>query len=373
MRKELYIYIHIPFCYRKCPYCGFVSYEKSFSLLDRYVEALKREIRNFREKSYYRVKTVYFGGGTPTVLKPKHIELILNEIEKHFSLDMQEMTIEAIPNDVKRSYLLDLKLLGFNRLSLGIQSLRDEKLKKLGRIHNSKMAVKAVDIAHSSGFENISVDLIYGIDDSVSLFQEELNRVLKLPIKHISAYMLTVIEGTPFFNLRKDGKLALNSDDEIVEIYKLLCEKLDKHGFHQYEISNFSKSGFESIHNMAYWTAKEYAGFGVQAASFLDGKRVKNTDSLDEYIKNPEGSWTVEEFLEGEALAREMFVLGLRLKRGVDLEEFRFRFGYDIKELFYEELDKFLDIGLLKLEDGRVFLNGCEAMLVSNSIFAHFI
>ena len=373
MRRELYIYIHIPFCYRKCPYCGFVSFEKKFHLLDKYPNALKRQIRSFEKKDNYRVKTVYFGGGTPTVLKPQQIESILDEIAKHFFLDLSEITTEAIPNDIKKEFLSDLKLLGFNRLSLGIQSLRDEKLKKLGRIHDSKLAIKAVETAYSSGFDNISVDLIYGIDDSLSLFERELNGVLKLPIKHISAYMMTVVENTPFFDLNREGKLVLNSDDEVVELYKLLCEKLEGQGFLQYEISNFSKEGFESVHNLAYWTGKEYAGFGVSSASFLDGKRVKNTDSLFKFLENPEVSFEVEESLEGERLAREMFILGLRLKRGVDLEEFKSRFGFDAQKLFSKDLDKFIDLGLLKIEHGRVFLNGCDAMLVSNSIFAHFI
>ncbi len=373
MRRELYIYIHIPFCYKKCPYCGFVSFEKKFHLLDKYLNALKRQIRSFEEKDNYRVKTVYFGGGTPTVLKSQQIESILDEIAKHFLLDLSEITIEAIPNDIKKEFLSDLKLLGFNRLSLGIQSLRDEKLKRLGRIHDSKLAIKAVETAYSSGFDNISVDLIYGIDDSLSLFEQELNRIFELPIKHVSAYILTVVENTPFFNLERKGKLALNSDNEIVELYKLLCEKLEWQGFLQYEISNFSKRGFESVHNLAYWTGKEYAGFGVSSASFLDGKRIKNTDSLLKFLENPEGSFEVEECLNGEELAREMFILGLRLKRGVDLEEFRSRFGFDAQELFYDDLNRFIKMGLLRLEHGRVFLNGYNAMLVSNYVFAHFI
>jgi len=373
MKKELYIYIHIPFCYKKCPYCNFVSFEKKFSLLDEYINALRRQIRSFEKKDVYKVKTIYFGGGTPTVLKPQQIESILDEVAKNFSLDLREITTEAIPNDIKKRYVHDLRLLGFNRLSLGIQSLRDEKLKKLGRIHSGSMAAKAVEMAYSSGFDNISVDLIYGIEDSVSLFEKELNRVLKLPVKHISAYMLTVVENTLFFDLRKKKILVLNSDEEVAELYRLMCEKFEERGFHQYEISNFSKWGFESIHNLAYWTGKDYVGFGVGAASFLEGKRIKNTDNLFEFLENPEGSFEVEEILDGENLAREMFVLGLRLKQGVDLKEFRERFGFDAQKLFSEDLNRFIDMGLLKLEKGRVFLNGCGAMLVSNSIFAHFI
>lgn len=372
MKRELYIYIHIPFCYKKCPYCAFVSYERRFDLLDDYVKALVKQISNFNGKNYM-VKTIYFGGGTPTVLKIKHIEEILKALKNAFDLDLEEMTIETIPNNVKPDYVRALKYLGFNRLSIGVQSFRDEKLKILGRIHNSKESVKAIETAFKYGFDNISIDLIYGIEDSLSTFERELDFALDLPIKHISTYMLTIEEGTPFYRLLQGGKLNLPDDELVSDLYLMLCEKLNKNGFEQYEISNFAIRGFHSKHNLAYWTYKEYVGFGVSAASFMDRKRLKVTDDLQEYLKDPTGSSFVEEILDKDDLIKEMFVLGLRLKDGVDLKEFKDLFDVDILDYYGERIDKFLDLGFIKKENNRLALNGCKAFVVSNAIFSELI
>ena len=372
MRKELYVYIHIPFCYKKCPYCAFVSFEKSLNLLDDYVKALVSQIRNFDSENY-AVKTVYFGGGTPTVLRVKHIEKILKALEDTFDLAIEEMTIEAIPNNVKSNYIKALKSLGFNRLSIGVQSFRDEKLKILDRIHNSKDSIQAVETAFKCGFDNISIDLIYGIGDSLSTFEGELDFALGLPIKHISTYMLSIEEGTRFFELLQNGKLNLPDDGLVSNLYMVLCEKLNKNSFEQYEISNFAKRDFYSRHNLAYWTYKEYAGFGVSAASFLDRKRLKVTDDLYKYIRNPTTSTCVEEILNEEDLIKEMFILGLRLKKGVDLYEFKKLFGVDLLSYYKEKISKFLDLGFMKIENNRIALNGCKAFVVSNAIFSELI
>ncbi len=372
MKKELCVYIHIPFCYKKCPYCAFVSYEKRFNLVDDYTEALAKQIRSFDGKNY-TVKTLYFGGGTPTVLKVKHIEKILKALESTFDLDTEELTIETIPNNVKPNYIRTLKFLGFNRLSIGIQSFRDKKLKALGRIHNSKESIQAVETAFKYGFDNISIDLIYGIEDNLDTFGHELELAMNLPIKHISTYMLTIEKGTHFFNFFKSGKLNLPNDELVSDLYIMLCEKLNKGGFEQYEISNFAKKGFYSKHNMSYWTNKEYIGFGVSAASFIDRKRLKVIEDLEKYIKNPITSVFIEEILNKDELIKEMFILGLRLKKGVDIREFKRLFGIDLIEYFDKKIKKFLNLGFIRIENNRIFLNGCRAFVVSNTIFSELI
>ncbi len=372
MKKELYVYIHTPFCYKKCPYCAFVSFEKRLNLLDNYVEALVKQISSLDGKNY-TVKTIYFGGGTPTVLKVKHIEKILKALENRFDLDVEELTIETIPNNVKPDYVRTLKLLGFNRLSIGIQSFRDMKLKALGRIHNSRDSIQAVKTAFKYGLDNISIDLIYGIEDNLDTFGNELELAMSLPIKHISTYMLTIEEGTHFFDFLKSGKLNLLNDELISDLYLMLCEKLNKGSFEQYEISNFAKKGFYSKHNMAYWTNKEYMGFGVSAASFIDRKRLKVTEDLESYIKNPTTSVFIEETLNKNELIKEMFILGLRLRKGVDIREFKKLFGIDLIEHFDKKIKKFLDLGFIRIENNRIFLNGCRAFVVSNTIFSELI
>jgi len=372
MKKKLYVYIHIPFCYKKCPYCAFVSYERRFNLLDEYAKALTKQINSFDGKNY-TVKTIYFGGGTPTVLKVRHIEEILKALESTFNLDVEEITIETIPNNVKPDYVKALKSLGFNRLSIGVQSFYDKKLKILGRIHSAKESIKAVETAFMCGFDNISIDLIYGIGDDLYSFEHELDFALSLPIKHISTYMLTIEEGTRFFDLLKGGRLNLPSDDLVSDLYLVLCEKLNKNGFEQYEISNFAKGDYYSKHNLAYWTYKEYIGFGVSAASFIDRKRLKVTDDLQEYIKKPMDSLFIEEMLNKDDLIKEMLVLGLRLKKGVDLGEFERLFGVNVMEYYGEKINKFLDLGFIKKESNRIALNGCKAFLISNTIFSELI
>ncbi|AEA33872.1 radical SAM family heme chaperone HemW [Hippea maritima] len=364
--NDIYFYFHIPFCYKKCPYCSFVSFEKRFNEIDGYVDAVIREIRGFNSDK--TVKTVYFGGGTPSILKLNQIERVLNEVYKRFRCDIDEITFETIPL-LKGNYLKGLKSLGINRLSIGVQSFNDRKLKILGRIHNKKESLSAVEKALAVGFRNISVDLIYGVGETLDELMYDLDITCKLDIKHVSIYMLSIEEGSEFFKM---GFKSSNEED-IEEFYLKLCEVLSKNGFEQYEISNFSKKGFRSKHNNAYWLGYDYKGFGVSASSFLSGKRIKNSSNLYEFVKNPLGSYIVEEELEGIELAKEMFILGLRLKEGIDLKVFKDRYGVDVESLFKYEIDKFIKSGFLKKENGRLFLSSPRAMLVSNAIFSEFI
>ncbi|WP_025209932.1 radical SAM family heme chaperone HemW [Hippea sp. KM1] len=366
MNSDIYFYFHIPFCYRKCQYCSFVSYEKRLGYLDRYVDALIEEIDSFYTDK--TVKTIYFGGGTPSVLKPKHIERILNRVHKEFSCKIEEMTFEIIPL-VRLEYLKALKCMGINRLSIGVQSFLDNKLRLLGRIHKKEDSLRVIDDALSAGFENISIDLIYGVNETMDELLNDLAITCRLDIHHVSAYMLSVDKGSEFYRMG----FRPSPDEDVEAFYLKLCEVLTGCGLEQYEISNFAKRGFESRHNSAYWLGYDYRGFGVSASSFVSNMRTKNTNNLIEYLENPKGSWVVEERLSEIELAREMFVLALRLKKGVELESFRHRYGVDVMDLFGERIRYFLELGLLKKDGGRLFLASPKAMLVSNAIFSEFI
>ncbi len=372
MKKELYVYIHIPFCYKKCPYCSFISFEKRFKEIPPYIKSLVVEIQN-KQIENRAIKTIYFGGGTPNTLKLNQIERILETLSKRFTFHVDEMTIETIPVHLNKEYLKGLVSLGFNRISIGIESFRDEKLKILGRIHSMESGIKSIDNAFSSGFENINIDFIYGINDSMTTLEEELNFVEKMPVKHVSAYALSIEENTQFFQLLKKDQIDINDEETVSNLYLFLCNKLESMGFIQYEISNFSKDGFASKHNLAYWTGKEYLGLGVSAASFYKNTRTKNTEILEEYLKNPSGNYVIEEELSKQDLAKEMFILGLRLKEGIKIDDFENNYGVKIHKLFGKKLEFFKKLGLLKIQNGRIYLNGPEAMLVSNSIFCEFL
>ncbi len=275
---NIYVYIHIPYCYKKCPYCSFTSYEKSLNTKQNYLIALSKEIENFfNQNNKYTIKTIYFGGGTPSLLKPEEIAHILDTIKKyHVSKDC-EITIEINPNNANKNYFKKLKELGINRISLGIQSFIDQKLQFLQRLHNQKQSFTSVENSLEF-FDNVSIDLIYGFED-YSIFQKDLNCLVNFPIKHISAYILSIEKNTMFYK----QKILLN-EENIEKQFIYLVKFLKKHKIYQYEISNFAKKGFESKHNIAYWENLDYVGFGVSASSHINSIRYKNTENLNNYI-----------------------------------------------------------------------------------------
>ncbi|WP_162138532.1 radical SAM family heme chaperone HemW [Hippea alviniae] len=369
--SDIYFYIHIPFCYRKCPYCSFVSFEKKLSLVDEYVDALLKEIRAFKTDSI--VRTVYFGGGTPTVLKIEYIDKILSEIFKRFKSDIREITIEAIPLGLKVEYLKGLKSLGVNRISLGVQSFSDFKLKKLRRLHSKEDNLKAINNVFDVGFDNVSVDLIYGVGESLGDLEGEIKYLKFYSFKHVSTYMLSIEKGTPFFDMYKNGKLKVNDDEQLADFYLFLCDALEGLGFLQYEISNFAKSGFESKHNLAYWELKEYKGFGVSASSFVDFTRFKNSEKLDIYLSNPTSCYKVEEKLDKVELAKEMLIFGLRKNEGISFSKVKTQTGVDLQKLFEHQINELVEMGFLEKELDGLKLKGCKSMSVSNAILSHFI
>ncbi len=368
---NLYVYVHIPYCYKKCPYCSFVSYEKLLNTKQDYLNALIREIDSFfNTRRDFTIKTIYLGGGTPSLLKQDQVQLILDVIRKNNKVAADlEITIEINPNDAKLNYLKQLKEIGVNRVSLGIQSFIDKKLAFLQRIHNQNQSFAAVENSLEI-FENVSIDLIYAFEEFED-FKKDLNYATSFPITHISAYILSIEKGTPFYKQH-----ILLSEDNVEKQYMYLVKFLKMNNIYQYEISNFAKKGFESKHNLAYWMGFDYVGFGVSASSFIDGIRYKNTNSLSEYISNIyEGKSAVikKEKLSAQKRIKEAFVLGLRMRKGVNIRQFNQLYNCDIEAIYKQQLSKHYDLKTLRKSNYSIKISNTKKTLISNYILSDFI
>lgn len=357
------IYIHIPFCSKKCNYCSFVSYN-TLNLKNIYVDALCEEIkgRYVGEKA----KTIYFGGGTPSTLSVGDFEHIL----KCLNFDSEtELTVEINPNDVSKEYLKGLKSLGVNRLSIGVQVFDDELLTKIGRRHSAKEAENAVIQASYSGFENISIDLIYGLPtQTLENYRKTLHKAVGLGVKHISLYGLKIEEGCHFYNNRPQ---FLPDDDEQADMYVLSREILAANEFEHYEISNFAKKGFESRHNLNYWANGNYYGFGVAACGYQNGVRYENIKNINKYISSAKKVESEVVVSEQEKLEEEIF-LGFRKLEGINVVEINQKFGINFEQKYQNVLKKYLDFSHIEK-----FANGYrltpEGILLSNTFLAEFI
>ena len=335
------LYIHIPFCKSRCTYCSFFSTTRN-ELHDVYVEALCSEImqrRDYLPKN--TVNTLYIGGGTPSQLEYSHLDRILETADKAFGLaDAMEKTIECNPDDLTPSYISGLYRLGFNRISMGIQSFDDTILKKLNRRHTALQAVKAVKACQESGFSNINTDLMYGLPgQKTSDFIYDINKIISLGVTHISAYSLTIEEGTPLAKEIEQDQTIQATDTLYEEMFNTLCTTLHNAGFEHYEISNFALPGFHSRHNSNYWDGTPYLGFGAGAHSFDGMVRRWNVPDLDRYISSVR---TGQAESESEELSEkdqynEMIMLSLRTSQGVSLDKMRERFGQDAVTRFLDE------------------------------------
>lgn len=361
------IYVHIPFCVRKCLYCDFVSYVTTEEVRAAYVARLLKDIAEADVKE--TVDTVYIGGGTPSVLEAKDICMIMDAIRERFALtDDCECSMEVNPGTVSTEKLISYRKAGINRLSIGLQSCDDKELETLGRIHSCEMFLDAYRMAREAGFENINIDLMSAIPGQTKeSYKETLQKVLQLKPEHISAYSLIVEEGTPF----ADMELNLASEEDERCMYYETDRLLSDAGYVRYEISNYALPGCECRHNIRYWTGKEYLGFGVAAASFYKGCRSKNAAGLDAYIANgPESEESV--MLTDEDAMEEFFYLGLRMCGGVEEEAFLRRFGMYPQEVYGDVLEKHVRDGLLVREDGRIRLTS-RGIDVSNYVLCDFI
>lgn len=351
------LYIHIPFCRRKCSYCNFYSDIYENDLASAYVDVLSAQI----EKLEHEFSTIYIGGGTPTVLDKDQLRILLNGL-KRFLRDTREFTVEANPeslDDDKVRLLLDS---GVNRLSIGVQSLNDQKLKRLGRIHAVARAKEAVYSAAKKGFKNISADLIFGIwDEDIERWRAEVAEMAKMPITHISCYELTYEKNTPLFLAVKNKSIAPLEDEVVAAMYEQAIDLLALGGFKQYEVSNFSKEGFECKHNLNYWDNGSYVGLGPSAFSYMDGVRQKNVADVREYIKRAEAGKTLIEFSEKLSPARrakETAAVGIRTKEGIDFERFKDKTGFDFLDLEKKALTKLVEEGFIKYKKENNELTG---------------
>ncbi|MDK0536700.1 radical SAM family heme chaperone HemW [Clostridium perfringens] len=374
---KISLYIHIPFCAQKCLYCDFPSFARKDHLRKAYIEALNKEIINLREKhDNLEINTIFIGGGTPSVLESNELECLLKEIAKLNMAKDIEYSMECNPGNLTEEKLEVMKKYGVNRISMGVQAKQDNLLKGLGRIHNYKTFKENFLLAKNVGFNNINVDLMFGLPNQrLNEWEETLREIISLEPAHISAYSLIIEEGTAFYNLYENDKLKLPTEEEERKMYHLAKEILEENGFNQYEISNYAKEGKECRHNLAYWNMDNWIGVGSASASYINGKRIKNISSVEEYINSiNERGEAVEEIINNSKNdnMEEFMFMGLRKINGIDENEFKKRFGMNINDVYGEILNKYIDEGLLIRESGRIFLSE-KGIEISNVIMADFL
>ena len=361
------LYIHIPFCKRICNYCDFTKrVPKNKEMIDEYLIHLKEELKTY-EKYFDSVETIYIGGGTPTLLDKDQL-IILFDMLKDFK-KIKEYTIEINPETLDEDKVLLFKKYGLNRFSIGVQSFDEKILKILGRTHSNSDVYNAVNLLKKHGLENINIDLIFAVTGSdTSSIENDLNEFYKLDIKHLSYYSLILEENTILYHQYKHN-LYKQIDNKIeAKMYEFIIDNLEKNGFKQYEISNFAKDGYESIHNKIYWENKEYIGIGLGASGYLDKSRYTNNTVLKTYYENYRKS---EEKIDKNTQFSEEMILGLRMLRGINIDFVNKKYNKDILN-DYNDVKKYIESGHLAIEDGYLHLTK-KGLLIANDIFVIFI
>lgn len=367
------LYVHIPFCLRKCNYCDFCSFDSlDDKIRAKYISALIREIKSYKRKEKIFVDTVFFGGGTPSLLEPCEFESIVFAIRESFNLSSDcEFTLEVNPKTVNFEKMLFFKSHGVNRISIGLQTIHENESKILGRIHNFNDFTDAYSAVIESGISNMSVDVMYGIPEQTKeSFHETLKFVTALNPSHISVYGLILEEGTKFWNLRDN--LLLPSEDDECEMYFSACEYLHSKGYSHYEISNYSKPGFESKHNLKYWRCESYIGVGVSAYSYFEGRRYGNTKNLSEYLSQSTTQYITDELTDADAHAFEYAMLAFRLAEGISLTEYKNMFGQDFLSSREEKINEYIKYGYMNINSERLTLTE-SGFYVSNTILSELL
>lgn len=379
---SLGLYIHIPFCIKKCAYCDFCSYPitgQYNGTIEKYVDKLNQQLISAEKLAKdRRVDTVYFGGGTPSLLSSSQLEKIMDTVMSHYNVDKAaEISAECNPGTVDAEKLANMRHLGVNRLSIGAQSFNDRELLLLGRIHTVKDFEHAFELARRAGFDNISADLMYGIpEQSMKSFEYSVTRMCELAPEHISSYALSVEPGTLF--AKKLDSLSLPDDDSVGDMYDLLVDTLQRHGYERYEISNFSKPNRYSRHNMRYWKGLDYLGFGVSAHSFFNGVRYFAKRDIDAYLNADFFDYMSCDIFDGKQkidshdLASEYIMLGLRLAEGISLSDFPERFGIRFEEHIEQPIEPYISQGFMKREGDRISFT-TKGFCVSNYILSEII
>jgi|LSQX01.2.fsa_nt_gb oxygen-independent coproporphyrinogen-3 oxidase len=373
--KQIALYIHIPFCLKKCHYCDFNSYT-SLELIPKYLDALKREICLYGNMGY-SLKTIYIGGGTPTVLGEDQLQKLIDSVYASFDvMDGAEFTVEANPGTLTREKLIILKSMCVNRLSIGLQAYQDKLLKVMGRAHTVSDFEANYDIARESGFDNINVDVIFGLPfQTIWDFTQTLEQLVKLSPEHISCYSLNIEKGTKFYYMLKNGILHMPSEREERQMYHQGIQLLKQNGFLHYEISNFTKPGRFSRHNMVYWNTEQYLGLGAGAHSYIGTERFYNHYSIGDYVKtalNCNSPIAGRYFVSSDDRQAEYCFMRLRLIDGIDEESFCKRFGHEIGEIYKCQINKLKKQGLIKEENRHIKLTA-SGLDLANLVFAEFL
>ena len=380
MRQPISLYLHIPFCVKKCHYCDFLSFPGgSLSRQAEYVDAMIQEIHAYREAAEdYEVKTIFLGGGTPSLLEKELVERLFHELYSVWRAAPEtEITIEANPGTLSREKLIGYHMIGINRLSLGLQSTIAQELATIGRIHNYEQFLANYYLAREAGFDNINIDIMSALPGQTLIsYGKTLERILKLQPEHISSYSLILEEGTDFWeNAEIERALPSEQTERIMYHYTKKC--LQNAGYERYEISNYAKPGYACLHNQVYWTGGEYLGLGLGAASYWKGARFSNTPDMEEYMENCSRARITENRKEivtatQKSRMEEYMFLGLRMIRGVSIREFERRFGIPMNRIYGTVIRSYIGQGLLKIEQDRLMLTE-RGIDVSNSVMADFL
>lgn len=382
-KRNLELYLHIPFCVKKCNYCDFFSASGTPKEQADYVSAMIQEIQSYQELSgEYEVQTIFLGGGTPSLLTPEQIEQIFDAIYHIFSVNENaEITMEMNPGTVDIEKLCAMKAVGVNRLSIGLQSAQNEELKMLGRIHTYEEFLETWRLTEQAGFKNRNIDLMSALPgQTMESYEDTLSKVLALEPEHISAYSLILEEGTVFYDWYEKGKLdrgawKLASEEEEYAMGELTIQRLAEAGMHRYEISNYAKSGKECRHNLGYWDRVEYLGIGAGSSSLIKGERfdhIRDRKAYIEKIRNGESILIDREILSVESQMEEFMYLGLRKIEGVSRTDFQNYFGKNVDDVYGEILDKLEEEQLLEFSGNRIRLTH-RGMDVSNCVLAEFL
>lgn len=372
------IYVHIPFCMRKCNYCDFPSLPGMDDFFQDYADAVCREIESASGKFLnWIVDSVFFGGGTPSVLPAENISKIVATLSKNFDISKNaEISIEVNPGTISEEKAVVYKELNFNRISIGLQSASNSILKFMGRVHTREMFEECVDLVKKCGFTNINADVIFGVpNQTMKDFQETIELVLHKGVTHVSCYSLKIEEGTPWHEMNEKGELPPVDEDLEREMYYWAINRLNEAGFKHYEISNFAKPGFQSMHNIKYWTSKPYIGFGAAAHSYMNDARYSNIENPVEYIKRiNEGKSTIgfSEHIGIDEKLSERFILGLRMIEGVDMGQLEKEFGREALNKYHDKIKMLIGKNLLSVENGMLKLTKA-GLDFANQVWLEFI
>ena len=388
-QKEIGLYVHIPFCKRKCYYCDFISFADKENCYEKYINCLEKEITKYGTENKtmskhnlepeYIIKTIYIGGGTPSVIDEIYIKRILDTIKNNFNIEQNaEITIEVNPGTANQKKLQTYKECGINRISIGLQSTNDEILKTIGRIHTYKDFLDTYNLARDLGFNNINVDLMINLPgQTMEDVKKSIRNIIALKPEHISVYSLILEENTKLYEMVNSNELTLSSDETEREMYWYIKQKLEENKYIHYEISNFAKEGYESKHNLDCWKQKEYIGVGLGASSYMDKKRYSNTDDLQEYIFNIENNKTnlnliLEEVQSEELEMNEYIMLGLRKIDGINIKDFNEKFNQNIISKYERTFERLAHEDLIQIDDKRIKLTD-KGIDLANLVWEEFV